>query len=163
MHCVHRVSKAAEVVRSVCESPKPSRAEVQGAFDETPGTERKPTQPTADDIVESEECRSSEGKPILVRPLASVQEKTRENNGILVTAQSSKWDTKQHHIHKGLLKAESTVVTLLRMEQIGLNNYVCSRKVPDHDNPLYECGWARQTVEHIELDLEGPTGSITLA
>ena len=72
------------------------------------------------------------------------QDKVRQNGATLTTAQGSKWTVNQHYIYKGLLKAESTVVTLLRTEQIGLGDYLCTRKVPGYKSPLCECGWPRQ-------------------
>lgn len=53
--------------------------------------------------------------------------------------------------HQGLLKAESTIGTLLRTEHIGMNDYLHRRKVPGDDSSLCECGWPKQTVKHILL------------
>lgn len=77
---------------------------------------------------------------------------TREGNGTsAATAQTTSWNPKQCYLHRGLLKAESTLATLLRTEHIGLNDYLYRRGVPDCPSPLCECGWPRQTVKHIVL------------
>jgi hypothetical protein len=81
----------------------------------------------------------------------SYQEKARTDRHALTAAQASHWESKQHHFHKGLLKAESTVATLLRTEHIGMNDYLCQRGVPGYESPLCICGWSRQRVKHILL------------
>jgi hypothetical protein len=48
-------------------------------------------------------------------------------------------------------RAESTVATLLRTEHIGLNDYLCRRRVPGYLKPDCYCGWPRQTPKHIIL------------
>jgi hypothetical protein len=48
-------------------------------------------------------------------------------------------------------RAESAVATLLRTGHISLNNYLCRRRVPGHSKPDCDCGWPRQTPEHITL------------
>ena len=75
----------------------------------------------------------------------------RESGAAAAIAQTTKWDTKLYRLHQGLLKAQSTVATLLRTEHVGLNDYLCRRKVPGYDSPLCDCGWPRQTVKHIVL------------
>lgn len=79
------------------------------------------------------------------------QVRTREDRVRLTTAQSCEWDRRGWHIHKDLLKAESTMATLLRTEHIGMNDYLHRRRVPGYDNSLCECGWPKQTVKHILL------------
>lgn len=46
---------------------------------------------------------------------------------------------------------ESIVATLLRTEHIGLNDYLCRRRVPGYLKPDCDCGWLRQTPKHIIL------------
>jgi hypothetical protein len=48
-------------------------------------------------------------------------------------------------------RAESTVMTLLRTEHIGLNDYLCRRRVPGYPKPDCDCGWPRQTPKHVIL------------
>lgn len=52
---------------------------------------------------------------------------------------------------ENLTRAESTVATLLRTEHIGLNDYLCRRRVPGYLKPDCDCGWPRQTPKHIVL------------
>jgi hypothetical protein len=52
---------------------------------------------------------------------------------------------------ENLTRAESTVATLLRTEHIGLNDYLCRRRVPGYSKPDCDCGWPRQTPKHIIL------------
>jgi hypothetical protein len=48
-------------------------------------------------------------------------------------------------------RAGSTVATLLRTERIGLNDYLCRRRVPGYSKPDCDCSWQRQTLKHIIL------------
>jgi hypothetical protein len=41
---------------------------------------------------------------------------------------------------ENLTRAESTVATLLRTEHIGLNDYLCRRRVPRYSKPDCDCG-----------------------
>ena len=66
-------------------------------------------------------------------------------------AQSSPWNPKIRHLHSDLPKTQSTLLTLLRTEHIGLEDYLSRRKVPDHPSPACPCGWHRQTAKHILL------------
>ena len=66
-------------------------------------------------------------------------------------AQSSPWNPKIRHLHSDLPKPQSTLLTLLRTEHIGLEDYLSRRKVPDHPSPACPCGWHRQTPKHILL------------
>jgi hypothetical protein len=52
---------------------------------------------------------------------------------------------------ENLTRAESTIATLLRTEHIGLNDYLCRRRVPGYSKPDCDCGWPRQTPKHIIL------------
>jgi hypothetical protein len=79
------------------------------------------------------------------------REQTQETRATVATAQSTKWNAKQYRLCKGILKAESTVATLLCTEHIGLNDYLYRRKMPDYPSPLCDCGWPRQTVKHVLL------------
>lgn len=45
----------------------------------------------------------------------------------------------------------SGVATLLRIDHIGLNDYLFRRRVPRYPKPDCECGWPRQTPKHIIL------------
>ena len=55
-------------------------------------------------------------------------------------AQSSPWNPKTRHLHSDLPKPQSTLLTLLRTEHIGLEDYLSRRKVPDHPSPACPCG-----------------------
>ncbi|TKA66906.1 hypothetical protein B0A55_11660 [Friedmanniomyces simplex] len=50
-----------------------------------------------------------------------------------------------------LTKVKSTVATLLRMEHIGLNDYLFRRRVPGYAKPDCDYGCPRQTPKHIVL------------
>ena len=52
---------------------------------------------------------------------------------------------------ENLTRAESTVTTLLQTEHIGLNEYLCRRRVPRYSKSDCNCGWPRQTAKHIIL------------
>jgi hypothetical protein len=52
---------------------------------------------------------------------------------------------------ENLTRAESTVATLLWTEHIGLNDYLCRRRVPGYLKPDCDCGWLRQTPKHVIL------------
>ena len=53
--------------------------------------------------------------------------------------------------HASLTRAQSTMLTLLRTEKIGLAAFLNSQKVPGYELPRCECGWARQTAKHIVM------------
>jgi hypothetical protein len=80
------------------------------------------------------------------------QQQTREgvNDNKLSAAVRTAW-TRGLRTKENLTRAESTVATLLRTEHIGLNDYLCRRRVPGYLQPDCECGWPRQTPKHIIL------------
>lgn len=51
-------------------------------------------------------------------------------------------------LHAGLSRAESSILTQLRTEAIGLNDFLAARNVPDV-TPACSCGWERQTPKHV--------------
>ncbi|KAF2802041.1 uncharacterized protein BDZ99DRAFT_352432, partial [Mytilinidion resinicola] len=51
--------------------------------------------------------------------------------------------------HKGLTKVESTIITNLRTEHIGLNGYLHRIRVPGHPTPACPCGHSLQSPRHI--------------
>ena len=51
-------------------------------------------------------------------------------------------------LHSALPRAQSTLLTLLRTEKIGFNDFLAQRDVPNV-HPECECGWVRQTPKHI--------------
>ena len=80
------------------------------------------------------------------------QQQAREgaNDSKLSAAVRTMW-TRGLRTKENLTRAESTVATLLRTEHIGLNDYLCQRRVPGYLKPDCECGWPRQTPKHIIL------------
>jgi hypothetical protein len=52
---------------------------------------------------------------------------------------------------ENLTRAESTIVTILRTEHIGLNDYLFRRRVPGYSKPDCDCGWPQQNPKHIIL------------
>jgi hypothetical protein len=83
---------------------------------------------------------------------AKYQQQTREatNDNRLSAAVRTTW-TRGLRTKENLTRAESTVATLLRTEHIGLNDYLCRRRVPGYLKPDCGCGWPRQTPKHIIL------------
>ena len=53
--------------------------------------------------------------------------------------------------HKGLTKAESSLLTQAQTGHIGLNAYLAQRRVPGV-SPAYRCGAEAETFDHIVLD-----------
>jgi hypothetical protein len=51
-------------------------------------------------------------------------------------------------LHTGLSRAKSSILTQLRTEAIGLNDFLAARNVPNV-TPACSCGWVRQTPKHI--------------
>lgn len=102
------------------------------------------------------------------------QQQAREgaNDSKLSAAVRTTW-TRGLRTKENLTRAESTVATLLRTEHIGLNDYLCRRRVPGYLKPDCECGWPRQTPKHsilfcpthmtgrAEMLLEGKTTDYT--
>jgi hypothetical protein len=81
------------------------------------------------------------------------QQQTREgaNDNTLSTAVRTTW-IRGLRAKENLTRAESTVATLSRTEHIGLNDYLCRRRVPWYLKPDCDCGWPRQTPKHIILN-----------
>jgi hypothetical protein len=75
---------------------------------------------------------------------------TVANDNKLSVAVRATW-TPGLRMKENLTRADSTVATLLRTEHIGLNDYLCRRRVPGYSKPDCDCGWPRQTPKHIIL------------
>jgi hypothetical protein len=75
---------------------------------------------------------------------------TAQGKGRRETTWREPWEKRPQRLYKHLTKAQSTALTLLRTEAIGLNRWLASRRVPGitKDCP---CGWHEQTVEHVVL------------
>lgn len=67
------------------------------------------------------------------------------------TAKAAPWNPGIRFLHLHLSKAQSTIATLIRTENIGLADYLHKRRVPGHESPACTCGWQRQTPKHILL------------
>ena len=52
-------------------------------------------------------------------------------------------------LHKGLHKAESSILVQARTGKIGLRDFLFKRRVPGFDSPWCNCGQGRETVRHI--------------
>jgi hypothetical protein len=61
------------------------------------------------------------------------------NDNKLSVAVRATW-TPALQMKENLARAESTVATLLRTEHIGLNDYLCRRRVHGYSKPDCECG-----------------------
>jgi hypothetical protein len=84
--------------------------------------------------------------------LTKYQQQTRAmaNDNKLSVAARATW-ARGLRTKENLTRAGSTVATLLRTEHIGLNYYLCRRRVPGYSKPDCDCGWPRQTPKHIVL------------
>ena len=51
-------------------------------------------------------------------------------------------------LHRGFPRAQSSLLTLLRTEKIGFNDFLARQNVPNV-HPACECGWSRQTPQHV--------------
>ena len=52
-------------------------------------------------------------------------------------------------LYEGLKKAESSALTQIRTNKIGLADFLYKCRVPDVLSASCQCGWRRQTVKHI--------------
>lgn len=52
-------------------------------------------------------------------------------------------------LHEGLRKAESSALTQMRTDKIGLADFLYKCRVPDVTSASCQCGWRRQTVKHV--------------
>jgi hypothetical protein len=52
-------------------------------------------------------------------------------------------------LHKGLRKAESSVITQIRTGRIGLAAFLNKARVPGFPSPVCACGQARETAAHV--------------
>ena len=68
--------------------------------------------------------------------------------GRKATTWQTPWAEQTIPLYKGLSKAESTALFLMRVEVIGLNAWLASVQVPDVI-PRCTCGWQAQTVHHV--------------
>lgn len=66
-------------------------------------------------------------------------------------AQRASWNPKIRQLHSELTKPQSTLLTQLRTEHIGLEDFLSRRKVLGHPSPACPCGWHKQTPKHILL------------
>lgn len=53
-----------------------------------------------------------------------------------------------HAIHEGLTRAQSSIMTQLRTEHIGVREYLYRRRVPEVTNKKCQCGFPCQNVKH---------------
>lgn len=58
------------------------------------------------------------------------------------------------HLHEGLNKARSSLLTQIRTGVIGLRQFRFRRRVPDVPSPLCSCGEAPETVAHLALSCD---------
>jgi Reverse transcriptase (RNA-dependent DNA polymerase)/Endonuclease-reverse transcriptase len=70
--------------------------------------------------------------------------------GRKATTWQTPWTKQAITLYKGLSKAESTALFLMRVEVIGLNAWLASVQVPGI-LPRCACGWQAQTVRHVLL------------
>ena len=54
--------------------------------------------------------------------------------------------------HTELAKTESSLITQMRTEKIGLAKFLHACKVPGFDHPNCPCGASKQTPEHVVMD-----------
>jgi hypothetical protein len=52
-------------------------------------------------------------------------------------------------MHQSLRKAESSLITQIRSEKIGLASFLFHRRVPGVLSPACSCGWHQQTAKHV--------------
>ena len=52
-------------------------------------------------------------------------------------------------LHKGLYKAESSILVQVRTGKISLRDFLFKRRVLGFDSPLCDCGQGRETTRHI--------------
>lgn len=67
-------------------------------------------------------------------------------------AQSGEISKQRLRIHRGLAKAQSSLTTQLRTNKIGFADFLFKQNVPDIPSPSCECGWRRQTAQHVVMD-----------
>jgi hypothetical protein len=70
-------------------------------------------------------------------------------NHVKCAAIAEPFSTDRIQLHQTCTKAESTIITLLRTERIGLNAFLYKQKVPDIAWPICPCGNGNQTAKHI--------------
>jgi hypothetical protein len=56
-----------------------------------------------------------------------------------------------HKIYKDMLKHEASVLMQARTKCMGITEFLFRRHVPDVPSPLYSCGRAPETPEHVLL------------
>jgi hypothetical protein len=67
------------------------------------------------------------------------------------TAKATPWNPGIRFLHARLSKAQSTIATLIRTENIGLADYLYRKQIPGYDSPTCSCEWQRQTPKHVLL------------
>jgi hypothetical protein len=70
-------------------------------------------------------------------------------NHVKFAAIAEPFSTERTQLHQTYTKAESTIITLLRTERIGLNAFLYKQKVPDIVSPIYPYSNGNQTVKHM--------------
>ena len=76
---------------------------------------------------------------------ADIPEQTRS------IAQRGDLRTDRRTLYKGLVKAESSALTQMRIEKIGLAYFLHMCRVLDFYSEKYICGWRKQDVKYILL------------
>ena len=74
---------------------------------------------------------------------------TSERTGRELHSICPKSTKKTLKIHRGLGKAASTLIVQMRMEKIGLNKFLHSRKVPGFNSPKCPCRRGLQSAKHL--------------
>ena len=74
---------------------------------------------------------------------------TSERTGRELRSICPKATKKTLKIHRGLGKAASTLIVQMRMEKIGLNKFLHSRKVPGFNSPKCPCRRGLQSAKHL--------------
>jgi hypothetical protein len=70
-------------------------------------------------------------------------------NHVKCAAIAEPFSTDRTQLYQICTKAESTIITLLRTERIGLNAFLYKQKVPDIASPICLCGNGNQTAKYI--------------
>jgi hypothetical protein len=70
---------------------------------------------------------------------------------IKTPAQTGPIGPQRLHIHQSLAKAESSILTQIRTEKIGLAAFLYRQKVPNVASASCSCGWLQQTPKHIAM------------
>lgn len=74
---------------------------------------------------------------------------TAQRRGNACAALEGDISAKRLRIHQSMSKPESSLITQMRTERIGLADYLFRRRVPTITSPTCTCGHARQTLRHV--------------